>query len=315
MRHIAHIPLQPYLASLPGRVSLTEGLREDSAKLADLQDSIKVTDLDGKPVEPKPPKERKTAEQFMRDLTEHGSQESWIVSGVLGEKTLDLSRLREPIHKIFANWASSPSDIAVFTRKYGLLEDWLIGETSISDEHLIGEEWLPYDFEFYVSDWIELQEDLRNWWRYRFGPVPEEADPRRKALLAEAQKVKAERRREKGESGPQPPPTYFERAAAVAQEISLAVSEGWKGTVAELVAPDLWHYIVVLLLSERQGMLRICRRKDCLTPYYVATRKDQKYCGTDCSQAVATRRWWALHGKEWRKKRKHKGKRKKKKRR
>ena len=201
MRHIAHIPLQPYLASLPGRVSLTEGLQEYSAKLADLQDSIEVTDLDGKPVESKPPKERKTAEQFMRDLTEHGSLESWIVSGVLGEKTRDLSRLREPIHKIFANWASSPSDIAVFTKKYGLLEDWLIGETSTSDAHKVGEEWLPYDFEFDVSDWVELQENLRNWWRYRFGPVPEEGDPRRKALLAEVQKVKAERRREKGDSG------------------------------------------------------------------------------------------------------------------
>ena len=54
-------------------------------------------------------------------------------------------------------------------------------------------------------------------------------------------------------------------------------------------------------------MLRVCKREDCPTRYYIATRRDQKYCNTYCSQLVATRKWWAAHAQEWRKNREIRG--------
>src|SRR5262249_3379620 len=43
---------------------------------------------------------------------------------------------------------------------------------------------------------------------------------------------------------------------------------------------------------------------------FIAARSAQKFCTTDCSDAMQRefrRRWWAEHGDEWRQKRKKKG--------
>jgi hypothetical protein len=60
--------------------------------------------------------------------------------------------------------------------------------------------------------------------------------------------------------------------------------------------------------------LAICRNGGCITPYFIAQRKTQRYCSEKCAgtfQQEHKRRWWREHGNEWRK-RKEKAKRGKK---
>jgi hypothetical protein len=71
--------------------------------------------------------------------------------------------------------------------------------------------------------------------------------------------------------------------------------------------------MILLLVRENPEMLRVCANEESkapyCTPYFVAQRKDQKYCSSDCSQAVATRRWWSQHGNDWRRTKQRAGKR------
>ncbi len=46
-----------------------------------------------------------------------------------------------------------------------------------------------------------------------------------------------------------------------------------------------------------------CQNPDCPAPYFLATRRTQKYCEKKCAeygQREAKKRWWAKQGREWR---------------
>ena len=308
MRYIAQIPLRPYIAALPTSVALADELRERAEELADLK-PIGFATEDGQVVTP-PSQEQRTAEQILADMKRRGETESWIVrtayeNRVWKAPAKDLSSLREPIHGVFANWGSTPADIAGFTRKYGLL--WHYESPQVAD-------W-QRGFEFSVHDWQEDQARFRMWWRHRLGAKPRkkltprqaEVEAAKAAARAVAEKFMREDRDRFGlppqeESGPETFLDDLRKSLSPRFEISA----GRKGIRVETVAADLWEYMVLLLLSERPEMLRVCENQKCAAPYYIAQRKDQKYCGSDCSQAVATRRWWSLHGNEWRKSRKRK---------
>src|SRR5439155_2108676 len=45
---------------------------------------------------------------------------------------------------------------------------------------------------------------------------------------------------------------------------------------------------------------RKCQNPTCSAPYFLASRRDQKFCNEQCSRLVANRRWWDQHGAEWR---------------
>jgi hypothetical protein len=47
-------------------------------------------------------------------------------------------------------------------------------------------------------------------------------------------------------------------------------------------------------------LTRYCGNPDCPAPYFIATRRSQKYCGLECSkpaQREAKRKWWAENGR------------------
>ena len=49
---------------------------------------------------------------------------------------------------------------------------------------------------------------------------------------------------------------------------------------------------------------KTCPNQDCLTPYFFAKKSRQVYCSDVCSaeaQREYKRRWWAEHGRQWRK--------------
>jgi hypothetical protein len=51
---------------------------------------------------------------------------------------------------------------------------------------------------------------------------------------------------------------------------------------------------------------RRCGNPECDAPYFIAKRKNQKYCTEKCAghgQRELKRSWWAEHGEKWRKER------------
>jgi hypothetical protein len=58
-----------------------------------------------------------------------------------------------------------------------------------------------------------------------------------------------------------------------------------------------------LHLRRASSRVRYCSNPDCLTPYFFAKRRNQKYCSDACAipaQREAKRQWWAENGEEWR---------------
>ena len=268
-RPIAHIPLQPYIAPLPARVSVSkEG-----------------------------------------------------IIGELGGDKKDLSRSAEPIHVVFANWHSNPEDILQFTRKYGLLLNCREVVTSLPHEYADPEISVGQRFSFSPAEWIRWQQKVQAWWRFQLGRKPFTPAPAGGGLADRVSDALAEL----GHLGfEKEAKTRPERAKSFLDDINDLLSvdpnepypqdvPGIKTTIDKrgriqmvLTVPDLLTYIILLMLREKPAMLRVCANVRCSAPYFVAGRKDQKYCGSDCSQNVASRNWWKKHGKKYRSERKKK---------
>src|SRR5208282_5068146 len=63
-----------------------------------------------------------------------------------------------------------------------------------------------------------------------------------------------------------------------------------------LCASTLWQYLCGLLIFHKVGELRRCENPSCPAPRFIANRKNQIFCSSDCAALVAKRRWWAKHG-------------------
>jgi hypothetical protein len=60
-------------------------------------------------------------------------------------------------------------------------------------------------------------------------------------------------------------------------------------------------------LLKHHDRARCCPNPECPAPYFFAKRHSQRYCSEKCAQSgerETKRRWWAEHGKSWRKGRK-----------
>lgn len=65
----------------------------------------------------------------------------------------------------------------------------------------------------------------------------------------------------------------------------------------------------IQLLIDAADLVRYCGNPECFTPYFFASRRNQKYCSDACAkpaQREFKRQWWAEHGEEWRAARKPK---------
>jgi hypothetical protein len=64
---------------------------------------------------------------------------------------------------------------------------------------------------------------------------------------------------------------------------------------------NLHRLLLLELFSLVQARLKLCRRPDCPTPYFVATHLRQRYCSTACfgwRQRELKRAWWNAKGKQ-----------------
>ena len=89
----------------------------------------------------------------------------------------------------------------------------------------------------------------------------------------------------------------------------VTISVNWKSGEFEYQSNCDFHRALYLLLRE-SWRARICRH---CSSYFVAAKPHQRYCSTDCSEAVQSQlklKWWRKHGNAWRKRRARKLQRK-----
>ena len=72
------------------------------------------------------------------------------------------------------------------------------------------------------------------------------------------------------------------------------------------MAPSLYAYLYVDLLSSPVKRVRVCKRPACFHPYFTAGHLRQRFCCDKCAeegQREWKRAWWKKHGSAWREKR------------
>lgn len=69
----------------------------------------------------------------------------------------------------------------------------------------------------------------------------------------------------------------------------------------------------LIWLLKSADKTRCCPHPDCPSPYFLAKRRNQRYCSEVCAQRgerELKQKWWEKHGKEWRRQRQKKSRRK-----
>jgi hypothetical protein len=210
------------------------------------------------------------------------------IEGIWGVQHANFARLQEPIHLSFVNWNDTSEGIISFTRRYGLLDE----EGRFADlRDLPGR---PFQVNTY--SWRQSQSFFQGWWNANGRNDREQLPLEIQELMMFPVALES---------------LAFKRGMTSESKIVWEAPQlrwFYKDNLftAELYPKTLWQYLCLLLLSERLGTLRQCANHLCQAPFFRARRKDQTYCGSDCSERVAKRRWWELNGKNWRRERRHK---------
>lgn len=191
------------------------------------------------------------------------------ITGTLGTKTIEIFSHPDRAVVDFANTHSSPEDILYFTQKYGVLHRDDLDWTEVAP----GERVVMSDFFcIHCGQWLQTQQLFRSEW---------------------------ERNRKADD----------ELAETLATRIAPGVPAG--RIVKAFVRPSGKTFELALQPDDLQGALwlafvglydraRKCQNPTCENPYFLASRRDQKFCNEQCSRLVANRRWWDQHGAEWR---------------
>jgi hypothetical protein len=189
------------------------------------------------------------------------------ITGTLGYKKVDIFARPARVIEDFANTIGNPENILRFTRNYGVLhgEDRLLGELP---EYIVGD-----PFRSDCNQWLMNQERFRTEWERKGKPDEDLANSL------------AEQIDPKSQVGP-----------AIKAMVRPARNGGFQ---LELRPDDLLGALWLAFLGF-SGKTRKCQNPTCSAPYFIATRRDQKYCNEQCSRLVANRRWWDQHGAEWR---------------
>ena len=191
------------------------------------------------------------------------------IIGQLKDQTVEVFKRADAALQDFANVQNDPKDILRFVKRYGVLRQRELETVEVPDEPPI----LRGKFFLSCDGWLHHQSTFRGYWEL-------------------GQKDSAEMARlisfELGLYGSAPTP------------VDIQVVPDVRGLELRLQPVDLWQALCLMLVSFA-GRLRKCQNESCPgSPYFIATRRDQKYCNENCSRLVANRRWWNAKGPEWR---------------
>jgi hypothetical protein len=206
------------------------------------------------------------------------------ITGVLGPERRDLSSLREPFHTVFANWRTSQEGILKFTSRYGLL-DWDAQSWGLADT-------AGREFRLRTEDWRDRRGKFLSLWETAA------INPHGLPSMIVPSTFPLPRDEERGWM--LLPATRMEDDSLIWKGPETTWRLNPKGSVAYIAAKTTWQFLCLLLSFETRAYLRKCENPDCAAPYFIARRKDQRFCGEDCSRLIVNRRWWRKHGNDWR---------------
>jgi hypothetical protein len=191
-----------------------------------------------------------------------------VITGKLGREKLQIFAHPDRVIEDFVNTSSSPQDVLRFTRHYGVLRrddmEWF---EIVPGENVVGD-----SFCIHCSQWLESQERLRKEWGRSGKP-----DVQLAQTLADE----------------------ISREPSAGRIVKAFVRPSKRGFQLELQPDDLLGalWLAFLGFSDRT---RKCQNPTCPAPYFLASRRDQKFCNEKCSRLVANRRWWSEKGLKWR---------------
>ncbi len=195
------------------------------------------------------------------------SESEIAVCGELGTARREVFHDSARLISDFANTESDPKGVLQFTKKYGALhrrEMDYVGEIDDmgSDRVCVS-----------CPDWIKRQEELREQWARKGKADEETAKTFAKHIHPESSNSPA---------------------------VKTFVTPGRHGAFQLEVRPDELLGALWLALLGYTGRTRKCENPTCVAPYFIASRRDQKFCNEACSRLVANRKWWANKGAQWR---------------
>ena len=204
-------------------------------------------------------------------VTESGT----VIAGTLGRETVQIFANASRVIDHFANTPDSPEQIRQFILRFGVLK---LGEI----EHLYPNPEDESDFELgdtfrvHCATWRRHQEAFRRYWELGSKGGEE--------LAKELSKQIAPR----------------SRSGAL---VKAQIKWGRHGFQYELQPDDLWRALCLAFI-DFSDRTRKCQNPTCDAPYFLASRRDQKFCDEKCSRLIASRTWWAEKGAQWRAKQK-----------
>jgi len=231
--------------------------------------------------------------RILRRATGEEQRAPTTILGCLGAEARDLSRLTEPVHRTFVNTHPLPESILQFTRRYGPLEPFPLYQDGCPT---------PDEFLIDLGSWKQHQQRFRSWWGLNQQPLEWEGllNDFQREILPE---VSVEAKEEPAWVGADESETVqVVKPRLVRPGTELAWERRGNKLLLVVTARSLWQYLCLCLMAEKVGTLRFCENPNCGAPYFVARRRDQAFCGSDCSELIAKRRWWANHGEDWRRK-------------
>jgi hypothetical protein len=191
------------------------------------------------------------------------------IRGTLGREKVQVFSHPDRMIEDFANTTKDPKDILRFTQRYGVLHradsEWF---EIAPDERVQGD-----DFCIHCDQWLESQERMRTEWERTGKPDFLQAQGVGRQLAA--------------------PKSIAEHG------VRTLVRPSRRGFQLELQPDDLLAalWLAFIRYSDRT---RKCRNPTCVAPYFLASRRDQRFCNEKCARLVANRRWWSKEGPSWR---------------
>jgi hypothetical protein len=197
------------------------------------------------------------------------AEAGYAITGVLGGRPLQIFSQPKRVIEDFANTPRTPQDILRFTQRYGVVhrEDVELWSADITLR-----KYIALRFIIDCTQWLKSQAQFCAEWERTGKPDDELA-----RVLAEQINPKS----------------------AIERAVKAFVVPSKQGFQIELRPDDLLGSLWLAFVGF-SGRTRKCQNPTCSAPYFIATRRDQKYCNEACSRLVANRKWWADKGAEWR---------------
>ena len=193
-----------------------------------------------------------------------------VVIGKLGREKVEVFSRPAQLIENFAN-VSDSKQILMFTRRYGVLRFRDVERLYMSPDDDSDSE-LGDAFYIHCDTWREDQQRFRNFWEQGAKGGQDFANELSKQITARSR------------GGPL---------------VKAKIRWNRRGFQFELRPDDLWRALCLAFIGFSDRM-RKCQNPTCAAPYFLATRRDQKFCNETCSRRVANRRWWNRHGAQWR---------------